>query len=253
MCLILFSWCSHPGYRLILAANRDEFYNRPTKPAAFWADYPDVLAGRDLEQGGTWLGVTKTSRFAALTNYRDPKNNRPDAVSRGHLVKDFLCGTMPPSAYLNQVDKVADNYNGFNLLVGDSTSLWYYSNKEKRPHKLAPGLYGLSNGLLDNSWPKVKRGKHLLCQALTAKDLKASALLNLLEDRVEPPETELPDTGVDIGWEKTLSPIFIHSPNYGTRASTVLMIEDTGKIIFHERSLLSEAQWTDQNYVIGSH
>ena len=251
MCLILFSWRNYPGYHLVLAANRDEFYNRPTKQADFWADYPDILAGRDLEQGGTWLGVTKTCRFAALTNYRDPKNNRPDAVSRGHLVKDFLCGILPPAAYLKQVDKAADNYNGFNLLVGDSTSLWYYSSKERLIREIAPGLYGLSNGLLDNSWPKVKRGKKLLCQALTAKELDESALITLLNDRVEPPENELPNTGVDISWEKLLSPIFIHSPNYGTRASTILLVDATGKVIFHERSLIYGTPWTDRKYVIG--
>jgi uncharacterized protein with NRDE domain len=159
MCLILFAYQIHPRYRLVLGANRDEFYARPTAPLDFWQDHPQVLAGRDLEQHGTWMGVTRNGRWAAVTNYRDLRIMKTDAHSRGHLVADFLLSHVPPHAYMRQIATKADQYNGFNLIVGDSAELVYFSNRERKIRLLGPGLYGLSNHLLDTAWPKVARGK----------------------------------------------------------------------------------------------
>jgi uncharacterized protein with NRDE domain len=170
MCLILFAYQRHPRYRLILAANRDEFYARPTAPLGFWADHPQVLAGRDLEQKGTWLGVTRGGRLAAITNYRDPQAIKPNAPSRGHLVSDFLKGSIPPLDYLQDISASAARYSGFNLLVGDPSGLFYFSNHGAVMCRLAPGLYGLSNGLLDIPWPKVDQGKQALAALVREED-----------------------------------------------------------------------------------
>ena len=167
MCLILFAHRVHPAYPLVVAANRDEWFRRPTAPAAFWPDAPEVFAGRDLEQRGTWLGVTRRGRFAALTNYRDPGSNRPDAPSRGALVSAFLRSQAPPMAYLERLRDESARYNGFSLLAGDRDTLGYFSNREGEIRELAPGLYGLSNSLLDVAWPKVESGKSRLAAAST--------------------------------------------------------------------------------------
>ena len=235
MCLILFAWKVHPLYPLILAANRDEFYDRPSQPADFWKHYPQVLAGVDLQEKGTWLGVTKDGRFAAVTNYRDPSSWRHDAPSRGQLVSRFLTGSEDPDRYLQNISRKADRYNGFNLLAGDSRDLFVYSNRD-RIRKLDPGIYGLSNHLLDSPWPKVKRGKKLLSAALdrTGRALE-DALFDLLANRVVAPDADLPQTGVTLEWERMLSPMFIKSPGYGTRASTVLMAARNGRIRFVEK------------------
>ena len=165
MCLILVAWQAHPGYPLLVAANRDEFYARRTASADFWPESPQVLAGRDLEAGGTWLGITRQGRFAALTNYRDPSSHKPQAPSRGKLVADFLRGKDSIDAYLDTLDAIA--YNGFNLLLGDGKQLIAFSNITMQRHELAPGVYGLSNALLDTPWPKVGAGKTALETALT--------------------------------------------------------------------------------------
>ena len=162
MCLILFSFNTQPGFRLILAANRDEFYTRPTRPLSAWTDVPEVYGGRDLKEGGTWLGISRRGRLAALTNYRDPAHQFPQAPSRGLLINRFLTGDIPPADYLEQLQKTAHRYNGFNLLVGDQTGLWYYSNRSNGIVELQPGFYGLSNHLIDTEWPKVSQGKKRL-------------------------------------------------------------------------------------------
>ncbi|MDZ7697651.1 MAG: NRDE family protein [Deltaproteobacteria bacterium] len=149
---------SHPTYKLILAANRDEFYERPTAPLAFWNDAPDVLGGRDLLSGGTWLGITRKGRIAAVTNFRDPASEKPHAPSRGDLVKDYLVGSDPPSTYLTRLDAVSDRYNGFNLLVGTIDHMFWYSNRDGRIVRLSPGVHGICNHLLNTPWPKVDRG-----------------------------------------------------------------------------------------------
>ncbi len=235
MCLILFAYNVHPSYRLILAANRDEFFDRPSEAADFWPDQPQVLGGRDLKEMGTWLGVTKEGRFAAITNYRDPSSLKSNAPSRGKLVSDYLTGNLSAEDYLHRILPEASQFNGFNLLLGDSENLWVYSNRGAA-QKLKPGIYGLSNHLLDTPWPKVQKGKSLLTKALDKKgDNLDEALLNLLADRHVPPDNELPDTGVSSEWERILSPMFIASPVYGTRSSTVLMMAKNRRIRFIEQ------------------
>jgi uncharacterized protein with NRDE domain len=237
LCLILFAYKVHPRYRLVLGANRDEFYVRPTAPLDFWQDYPEILAGRDLEQLGTWMGVTRSGRLAAVTNFRDPAALRSDAHSRGRLVTDFLTGRMPPDDYLSRIEKEADRYNGFNLIIGDASGLFYFSKFEKIIRQLGPGIYGLSNHLLDTPWPKVAFGKKQLGQLLRGNgEINTEALLKLLEHQIGVPDAELPATGVGLEWERILSPIFITSPDYGTRSSSVLTIDIEGRIRFTERT-----------------
>lgn len=235
MCLILFAWKMDEDFPLVLAANRDEFYERPSAPAAFWEEAPDLLAGRDLQEGGTWLGVTTKGRLAALTNYRDPASLKIGAPSRGRLVSDYLRGGEIPEAYLRRIASGADHFNGFNLLVGDPGGLFCYSNRGAR-ERLDPGVYGLSNRLLDTPWPKVERGKAALSALLKGKkDLSPEGLFALLADRTRPPDDRLPVTGVGLAWERVLSPLFIESAVYGTRSSTVLLIDRRGGVTFAER------------------
>jgi uncharacterized protein with NRDE domain len=235
MCLILFAWKTHENFPLILAANRDEFYERPSAPAAFWEDAPDLLAGRDLQERGTWLGITRKGRLAALTNYRDPSSLKIGAPSRGRLVSDYLRGRDTPEDYLHRIAPDADCYNGFNLIVGDPDDLFCFSNRGAR-ERLEPGIYGLSNRLLDTPWPKIEWGKMALMDLLTEKQGPSpETLFGLLADRNRPPDDRLPDTGVGLEWEKILSPCFIESPVYGTRSSTVLLIDRKGDVTFVER------------------
>jgi uncharacterized protein with NRDE domain len=235
MCLILFAYRAHPRYPLVVAANRDEWFRRPTAPAGFWSDAPEVLAGRDLEAGGTWLGVTRGGRFAALTNFRDPATLRDDAPSRGALVSDFLTSSTDADAYLRSVRRDADRYNGFNLVLGDQTSLRYFSNREGDARALHPGIYGLSNHLLDAPWPKVRAGKARL-GALLDGEIDAEALLDLLDDSQVAPDAELPRTGVPLELERALSPRRIRAGDYGTRSSTVLLVAQDGEVSLLERS-----------------
>lgn len=238
MCLILLAWRAHRRYPLVVAANRDEFFVRPTAPARFWDDAPQVLAGRDLEAGGAWLGITRGGRFAALTNFRDPERNRPGAPSRGELVASFLRGSESPSAYLEQIAPRAGEYNGFNLLVGKAREMRYFSNvSEESAHigALPPGIYGLSNHLLDTPWPKVARGKSALAAALDALP-DTGPLFDLLRDEQPAPDEELPRTGVSLDWERLLSAAFIRSPTYGTRSSTVVLRDRAGWTNFTEQT-----------------
>lgn len=237
MCLILFAYRWHPDYPLVLAANRDEFYDRPTAPLAFWPENPALLAGRDLAAGGTWLGVSRQGRLAAITNYRDPANFRPQAPSRGPLVSDFLQGQEPAQAYLQQLQPRAADYNGFNLLLGDDQGLHYYSNQEDEPRVLGAGLYGLSNHLLNTPWPKVERGKRGLATALSrSADLVPETLWHVLGDRTQAPDEALPATGVSLDWERALSPLFIATAGYGTRSSTLLWIDAQHQVTVQEKS-----------------
>lgn len=241
MCLILFAYEAHPDYRLILAANRDEFYERPTEPAAFWEDDSGVLAGRDLRCGGTWLGMTRAGRFAAVTNYRGPDEQRPDAPSRGALVASFLRAHEAPDAFLARLAPKADRYNGFNLLAGDAQHLYYFSNRAAAVRRLSAGVYGLSNDLLDTPWPKVEAGKAALRRVLEGP-VTTEALLALLADPAPAPDERLPDTGVGLEWERVLSPRFIATPAYGTRSSTVLLIGYDGRVTFVERTAETPGQ-----------
>ncbi|GIN91768.1 hypothetical protein J6TS1_44950 [Siminovitchia terrae] len=239
MCIIFIAYRCHPNYNLITAANRDEFYKRPTKAAYFWEDNPSILAGRDLEQMGTWMGVTRTGRFAALTNYRNPSEfEKADKKSRGHIVRDFLAGDESTFEFLKKLQQENLNYRGFNLFVSDGDSLMYYSNIGNEIKQLEPGIYGLSNDQLDTPWPKVEKGKRKLKQMLD-NGLNHEQLFALLGDQETAPEEKLPRTGVPLQLEKTLSSIFIKSPDYGTRCSTVLTIDQNQKIHFIEKTFMS--------------
>jgi uncharacterized protein with NRDE domain len=240
MCLVLLAWQAHPDYPLVVAANRDEFFSRRTAAADFWGDAPDVLAGRDLEAGGTWLGITRSGRFAALTNYRDPSRQRKGAPSRGELVSRFLTGGQAPRAYLHELESDADRYNGFNLVFGDLEGLWCFSNCGEGELALVPGVYGLSNHLLDTPWPKVARGKSALSAALKALPDEAP-LFGLLRDDSIAPDASLPRTGVSLEWERLLSAAFVRSPQYGTRSATVLLRDHYGAVRFIEQSFLEDA------------
>jgi len=239
MCLILIAWQAHPEYPLVVAANRDEFFARRTAAADFWHDAPAVLAGRDLEAGGTWLGVTRQGRFAALTNYRDPARNRSSTPSRGGLVSGFLTGAQSGPDYLVEVEAVADRYNGFNLIFGDAQDLWCVSNCGEGERRLEPGIYGLSNHLLDTPWPKVVQGKSALGVALQALP-KVAPLLDLLCDERIAPDEALPRTGVSLEWERLLSAAFIRMPGYGTRSSTVLVLDRQHRLRFIEQTYLPD-------------
>ncbi len=257
MCLILVAWQSHPDYALVVAGNRDEFYVRPAAPAHWWQD-ASVLAGRDLAdvigEAGTWMGVAGEGRFAALTNYRAPSEKRTDARSRGELVTGFLRGHAAPAAYLGGLAGADGCYNGFNLLASDLHELWWYSNRSasRQPQRLRPGLYGLSNALLDTPWPKVRSRVGALAEVLAADTGHANAsiepYLELLADRRQAADFELPSTGVAPEWEKLLSSAFIRSGNYGTRASTVLRVRHDGRFDLSERSFDATGQTGEVSY-----
>ena len=242
MCLIAFAWRSHPRYRLVVAANRDEYFGRPAAPAGFWDDHSNVLAGRDLEAGGTWLGITLDGRFAALTNYRNPADKRTGVPSRGSLVSDFLTGRTTPLEYLQSVEGRGVNYNGFGLLVGDAASLYFLSNRGGHLARVVPGVHGLSNHLLDTPWPKVEKAKSGLAEQLS-KAFEVEAAFRLLEDTQHAPRSELPSTGVSLELEERLSAIRILAVGgYGTRCSTALCFSQDGRIEFHERSFGEEGR-----------
>lgn len=240
MCLIVFAWQVIPGMPLVAAANRDEFYDRPTAPADWWTDHPQIYAGRDLRGGGTWIGITREGRFAAITNIRAPEERRTDAPSRGHLVADYLRGDMSCEAYVAHIARDAPDYNGFNLLVGDVERLIWYSNRgdhDPRNGKLLPpGIYGLSNDSIDTPWPKVIRTKaqfaSLLCQGAPKE-----AFFEMLTDTTRASDCRLPQTGVGIEMERMLSPVCIESPTYGTRVSTIVQLFQRNNAVLLERAI----------------
>ena len=236
MCLILFSLDRHPVYRLVFAANRDEFYNRPTSPADF-RRAGAFIAGKDLKSGGTWMGITKTGRFAAVTNYREGWKQPENTPSRGHLVRDFLTGDLSPRDYLEKIKMSAMAYNGFNLLAGNTEGLYYYSNRDDNMQKVPPGIHGISNHLLDTPWPKVQKGKRLFSEIMsTNMKIDPEDLFTLLGDQSKTPDEYLPETGIGMEWERILSPIFIVSDIYGTRSSSVILWDKKNNIEFFERN-----------------
>lgn len=235
MCLLFLSIDNHPNYKLILAGNRDEFYNRRTASAQYWDDHVNIIGGRDLEAGGTWLAMTKGGKIGMVTNYRDPYNINPNAPSRGHLVSDFLIGDESPDDYLKYVSAMGKKYNGFNLILGNATHLWYYSNYKDGIEKLSPGFYGLSNHLLETAWPKVLRGKEKIRPILVDPVIDPEEILDALYDDETAAEAMLPKTGLPIDRERALSSMFIKSEGYGSRCSTVILIDKNDNVLFTER------------------
>lgn len=245
MCLIVFAWKLLPSTPLIVAGNRDEFYDRPAVPAAWWENSPKVYAGKDLRAGGTWLGIASqdgpgspTAKFAAITNIRAPSEKRTDAPSRGHLVSDYLTGDTGAAEYVELIRPNAHAYNGFNLLLGDQDKLIWFSNRhqddERNGRPLQPGIYGISNAALDTPWPKVVRTKaefaSLLCQRAPE-----DAYFEMLSNSTQAPDCRLPDTGVSFDMERLLSSAFIESPTYGTRSSSLVRIYDDKPVEFLEK------------------
>lgn len=247
MCIAVFAWRAHPDYPLIVASNRDEFYARATRPAAWWGQSVSVLAGRDEEAGGAWIGVNRSGRFALVTNVRAASERNPHAPSRGALVVSALQATRPVDTWLRAAAPRMQAYNGFNLLAGDALPLrasagtrragvYYYSNRlDAGPQTLAPGIYGLSNGFLDTPWPKVVRTVAAFATSI-AQRVDPLRLFGLLADRRIARDSTLPRTGVPLDWERALSAVQIRANGYGTRASTVLTVRCDGLVSFVERS-----------------
>jgi len=235
MCLIFLSLNAHPTYKLIVAANRDEFYNRKTQAAAFWEDHPHILGGRDLEASGTWMAMTKSGKISMLTNYRDPQNIDPNAPSRGKLVSDYLIEDSSPDQYLHAIANNGKRYNGFNLIVGTPRELWYFSNYREGVSKISDGIHGLSNHLLDSPWPKVLRGNLKFKNTLAQPMITPEAFFELLYDEQIAPDEQLPQTGLPLDRERALSSMFIKTPNYGSRCSTVVLVDHHDHVIFSER------------------
>lgn len=250
---MLIAWQSHPDYPLVVAANRDEFYARRTRPAAWWGQAVSLLAGRDEEAGGTWLGINRRGRVALLTNVRAPLERNPHAPSRGLLVLSALQSPGPLAQWLGETARNAQGFNGFNLLVGEplpvpalgvDAQLLYTSNRwpetAETPRALAPGIYGLSNALLDTPWPKVTRSiAAFACQLANRVDV--DALLGLMAGREVARDSELPDTGIPLDWERALSAVQIRAKGYGTRATTILTVRRDGTVTFLERAFAPES------------
>ena len=249
VCLILFAYCVHEEYKLIVAANRDEIYQRQTAPVHFWEDHPEILAGRDLEKMGTWMGVTTSGRFCALTNYRDPKEATKGKHSRGELVANALKFKGDLEEYMQDLAAHNHLYPGYNLLAGDGHELYYYSNVGQKLEKLKPGIYGVSNHLLNSSWPKVEKGKAGLERIISENnDGMTEELFALLQNADPAPDEDLPSTGVSLDWERLLSPLFIESEHYGTRSSTVMLMTET-KLQYVERVFTKDSV-NDRHYRI---
>jgi uncharacterized protein with NRDE domain len=250
VCLALLALDAHPGYRFVFAGNRDEAYARPAAPAHFWPDAPHVLGGRDEEAGGAWLGITRQGRFALVTNIREPGGPRSGVPSRGGIVADFLRGREAPLDFARKAVAQGGRYNGFNLVTGDGDCWVYCSNRAEGPVFLAPGLYGLSNARLDAPWPKVLKAKR---RAEAALDLEGEALVqrlfHILGDREIFPDASLPATGLSLEAERALSPVFTSTESYGTRCSTVILVDRAGTVFFAERTFdRSPETWTQARY-----
>lgn len=252
MCLVLWADRVHPRYKLVIAANRDEFYSRPARPANFWPENPSLLAGVDLKEGGTWMGITTSGRFAVLTNYRDPANFKPHSPSRGLLMRDILESDKEPQCYMQDLIQNGGRYNGFNLLAGDVQNLYYFSNREGKVRRVDKGIHGLSNDLLDVPWPKVVRGTKALAACLKEEEVVVERLMGIMADSHQPTDDELPHTGVSLEMERMLAPLFIesHGLGYGTRTTTVILIDNSNKVWFSERTHLPDrsGQWSEVSH-----
>jgi uncharacterized protein with NRDE domain len=249
MCLLILAWQVHPRYQLVVAANRDEFHERPTAAMAKWPAPDDIIGGRDLRAGGTWLAMDRDRRFGIVTNFRELQSPAPGAASRGNLIPSYLRNTAGAGSYLQELERTADEYSGFNLLLTDGQSLWYGSNRAERfAQPLPPGIYGLSNELLDTPWPKLQRVRRrfdpLLKQPGT---ISKDELFAILADPTQAGIDErLPQTGLSREWEQLLSSPFISTQDYGTRCSTLVMVEKTGAVLLTERRFGSQGTPTGE-------
>jgi uncharacterized protein with NRDE domain len=245
VCLIVLAIGQHPEYALVLAANRDEFHARPTASAGWWEDRPDILGGRDLQAGGTWLAVSRSGRLATVTNFRDAKLPETGPRSRGHLVTDFLAAAASPDDYLDSIDE--DAYAGFNLIVADGDEVAYLSNREEGKRSLSPGVYGLSNALLDGPWDKVERSKRRLDELLGNDDVSIATLLRLMDDRNRGPAGEVEHGRLDFDTAHAITAPFIVLPEYGTRCTTVVLVDSDGRWQFFERRFDSRGRCTGES------
>lgn len=236
MCLIAFAWDYHPKYKLILAANRDEFYERPTRAASFWEDNPDIFGGRDLQALGTWMAISKQGKFGALTNYRDIKNIKSDARSRGEIISDYFNSNSSQEGFIKKLHDYAEGYNGFNFISTDFHSMVHYSNYERKINSISPGIHGLSNALLDTPWPKVDELKTRFEKTIK-EDFDHDKLFELLSDTKTHEDKILPNTGVTPELEKALSAICIETEKYGTCSSAILTVDRFGEVNFSEKTL----------------
>lgn len=246
MCILFIAVKQHPLYPLIIAANRDEFHARPTEAASFWSDSPSLLAGRDLSAGGTWMGINTTGHISALTNIRAPNRERQDAVTRGELVANYLKQNTSDSEYLQLLQNTHQQYNGYNLLFGQLTNLQVYNSFENTAYSLHQGVYGLSNASLNSPWPKMDVGRSALanyCQR--PGELSHEHLFELLANTEPAHDNDLPKTGIPVEWEKTLSSIFIKSKDYGTRSSTLLLIDNNQHVFYEERTFAPDTTLTN--------
>ncbi|MCM2278436.1 MAG: NRDE family protein [Oligoflexia bacterium] len=253
MCLVVLSFEVDPRFRLAMASNRDEFFARATASAAYWPEEPRILGGRDLEHGGTWQGITRDGRFAVLTNYRDLPSIRPDAPSRGQLVSDYLRGSGTAEAYAREIESRKERYNDFNLLVGRlaadpaRSELWYVGTRAGAARQLPPGTYGLSNHVLDTPWPKLSRAKQAFQEVLAAAAERAEpriveSMFEFLSWPERAADHELPSTGVPLELERALSPLFVRTPDYGTRCSTVVLADRMSQFTLVERPFSADGR-----------
>jgi uncharacterized protein with NRDE domain len=244
MCLLVVAWQVHADYPLILAGNRDEFHDRPAAPLGWSTDWPDIAAGRDLKAGGTWLGVARDARLGVVTNFRDRAQPSPaDAPSRGRLVPDYLLHDRTPAQFVEALEPTAGRYAGFNLLLADRACLYYASNRTPRsPRSLERGIYGLSNGELDEPWPKLVRARERFATAIEAQRPDPSELFALLADRTTATEPAMP--GLPPDWQRAVSAPFVVHERYGTRCTTVVLIDREGRAVIQERRFDSNGNET---------
>lgn len=235
MCLLFLAIDAHPDFPIVAAANRDEFYDRPTRQMHTWEDHGQVIAGRDLDKGGTWFGVTRQGRWAAVTNFRE-EGTTSNHASRGALVSDYLVSGASPADYTNDIVACADSYCGFNLVVGNLSQAVYFSNRENGVQHLTRGVYGLSNHLLDTPWPKVRKGKERLLHFLQSGRMDSDTLFSILNDPTRAADEGLPNAGPDIEFERLLSSAFIRGDAYGTRSSTVFLANSNNRLKLEERT-----------------
>lgn len=249
MCLVCIAINMRVDLPIIIMGNRDEYYDRPTVQSHFWEPDLLVLAGKDLLQGGTWLGITRDGRFCTVLNFREPDNVIQGAPSRGQLVLEFLKGSKKPSMFIQELEKYASNYNGFNLILGDKEELWWFSNRGGI-QRLNSGIYAISNHLLDTPWPKVRKSKRAMAGILD-RDIPSikRTLLEVLQDDMIAPDHELPSTGVSLEWERILSSVFVKSPSYGTRSSHLILVHSYGKVEFIERVYKKGTKVQDREFL----